>query len=89
MPEDLGIEVVRLKRRMVDLVGRALGKEEAVVVNFLYSSVEAEEDGAGNFGGIINNLCTQLLVRHPSADNTCRLWAWELTSLARKLKKLQ
>lgn len=42
--EDLGVEVVRLKGRVVDVTFRALEEEESVVVDPLIASVEAEED---------------------------------------------
>lgn len=54
--QDLGIEVVRLERRVMDLVGRTLGEEEHVVIDFLFPSVQAVEDGAVDVLGVVHDL---------------------------------
>lgn len=43
--QDLGVKVVRLKGRVVDVALGALEEEEAVVVDLFVAAVQPEEDG--------------------------------------------
>lgn len=45
VPQDLGVKIVRLKGRVVDVELWALEKKEGVMVDLLVSAVETEEDG--------------------------------------------
>lgn len=56
MAEDLGIEVVRLVRRVVDVELRPLVEEEAVVVHLLAATVQTEEGRDVNARLIVDKL---------------------------------
>lgn len=55
--EHLGVKVVRLKGRVVDVHLGALKEEEAVVVYQLAAPVEPEEDGIVDTLGVVHQLC--------------------------------
>lgn len=66
VPQHLGVEVVRLEGRVVDVELGALEEEEGVVVDALRAAVDAEEGGDVaalgvvdelGFGGVSGSLC--------------------------------
>ncbi len=56
MAEDLGIEIVRLERRVVDPVGTAFGEEEHVMVDFFIPPVETVEHRSVDLLFIVDEL---------------------------------
>lgn len=79
--EHLGVEIVCLKRGMVDVHFGPLKEEEAVVVHELLSPVQAKEDGLVDTLIVVDELIDVRVLLLPSSKAQ-RL----LTSLGWKLK---
>lgn len=64
--QDLGVEVVRLEGRVVHVAPFTLKEEEAVVVDLLVATVEAEEDGYV-FAVVVVDELVRVLIIHQHA----------------------
>ena len=84
--QHLGVKVVRLERRVVDVHLGALEEEEAVVVDQVVAAVQAEEDGDVDLFVVVDELMRGKSSSQPAGVARGSRGAVARTSLGWKLK---